>query len=168
VGDKFLKQKGVLGQKLQPVNVAFTDGVGALQRYDLPLGEFTLAVEGEVDLVREQVDIVTWIPATLLADETIGSLAGLLPGGSNPLLSMGDFTAAIREFVPMVPYRTKGPMNSPKSSLVPDGQLLLREFERNGGWQKLLQRLLQKRIGDQFKLPDGLIKPNVPKTPPPK
>lgn len=165
VSDKVLKQKGVVGQKLEPVNTAFTNGVGHLQRYKFPLGEFTLELEGDVDLVKERVDIVTWIPVTLLADEAIGGLAGVLPGGANPLLKLSDFTASVRELIPLVPYRTKGPMNAPNPSLVPDGKLLAQEFERNGGWQKVLQRMISGRGGD---LLDGLLKPPAPKPAPPK
>ncbi|MFZ4572897.1 MAG: hypothetical protein ACOYN0_00785 [Phycisphaerales bacterium] len=167
VGDKIIKQKGVVGQRLLPVYVSFTNGLGNLQRYKFPLGEFTIELEGEVNLVTNQVDIITWLPATMLADEAVGSIVKLLPGGSNPLIGASEVISAVREYVPLVPFRTRGPLNAPKPSLLPDTQLIMAEFERNGGWSKLLQKALEGKAKDLINLPD-LLKPKLPQGPVPK
>jgi hypothetical protein len=173
IGDRVVKTRGVLGQRLQPLNTTITNGVGTLERYKFAIGEFAVELEGDVDLVRERVDIVTWIPATMLADEAVGSIAGILPGGNNPLLGASDFISAIREFLPMVPYRTKGPLNSPTPSLLPDADLIVREFQKSGGVQKVIERALKNKGGNLldpgklFKLPGSGGTPSSTPTPPP-
>ena len=149
------KQEGFLGQRLKPVSMNIREGVATVQRYALPIGEFTLEAEGSVDLVREQVDIVTWIPATLLADEILVGIVGKIGVPVTALSNVQKITTSIRTYVPLIPYRTRGPLKSPKPSLVPDFDLIRQEFQRNGGIQKILQDSLGDQvkdlIGDQIK-----------------
>ncbi len=147
LGEGKIQEKGFIGQKLKPVSLSVRSGVATVQRYSLPLGEFTIEAEGSVDLVNEQVDIVTWIPATLVADEILVGIVGKVGAPVTALSNVQKVTDAVRQYVPLLPYRTRGPLKSPKPSLVPDLDLIRQEFQRNGG----IQKLLRDSLGDQIK-----------------
>ncbi|MDI1289646.1 MAG: hypothetical protein PSX37_06830, partial [bacterium] len=153
LGEKFFKEEGFLGQNLKPVMLDVREGIANVQRYGLPLGEFTIEAEGSVDLVNERVDLVTWIPATLLADEVLVGVVEKLGVPLTSLSNVQQVTSKIRTYIPMVPYRTRGPLKNPKAELVPDFDLIRQEFQRSGGVQKLTQELLGDQIKDRIKIP---------------
>lgn len=161
VGDKVFKEEGFLGQNLKPVRLDVREGIATVQRYELPLGEFIIQAEGTVDLVQEQVDIVTWIPATLLADEVLVGIVDKLGVPVSALSNVQSLSSKIRTYIPLMPYRTRGPIKNPKAELVPDFDLIRQEFQKNGGVQKLTQELLGDQVKDRIKIP-GLDNLKIP------
>jgi hypothetical protein len=125
---------GEVGRKLEPLNIAVRKGVISYERYTLPLGEFSVQTQGTVDLVSRQVDLVTFIPLGALSDEAAGVFntgLGKLLGGAVPTL----------ERATMVPWRTRGPMDNPKTT--PDMGLFFQKAGRSllSPGSDLLQKL---------------------------
>ena len=56
------KTSGTVGEKLEPFVMHFKNGVATYDRYTLPVGSFKIETRGTVDLVRKQVDVITYAP----------------------------------------------------------------------------------------------------------
>ncbi len=130
-----LREAGAVGQRLQPLTITVVNGVATYPRWGLPLGEFTVQTEGKVDLVKRELDVVTWIPAGALADNTIG-----LFGGKNLL------GGTVLEAASLLPFRTKGSLDAPSTS--PDLALFAETTVKNLNPVDVI-----KGIGDLFKKP---------------
>jgi hypothetical protein len=130
-----LREAGQIGRRLEPITVTLTNGVATYPKWSLPLGEFTIATEGKVDLVNRQVDVVTWVPVGALADNAVGLFSrSKLLGGS------------VLEAASMVPFRTKGSLDKPTTS--PDLQLFAETTVKKLNPVDVIQG-----IGDLFKKP---------------
>jgi hypothetical protein len=105
-----IKTSGVVGQKLDPLTVTLTNGVATYPKYRLPLGEFTIESEGTVDLTTRSVDVVTWVPLGSLTDQA----AGLFTGSTGLGSLLGQ--APVLDAASMVPLRTRGSFDDPKTS----------------------------------------------------
>ncbi|MFM9957990.1 MAG: hypothetical protein ACKVZJ_07925 [Phycisphaerales bacterium] len=86
---------GKVGQKIPPFKAKIRQGVVNYDRFSMPTGEFELATEGQVDLVKRKMRLIVWVPVFALADEISGALRlGNLPGlrdvSSIPLKISGD------------------------------------------------------------------------------
>jgi hypothetical protein len=88
---------GRAGQKLAPMTVNIKSGVARLQRWSVPVGEFTVQMDGTMNLATGEIDFVTYFPAGALALEKLK-----LPGGALGSIA-GD---ALRNT--LIPVRTKG------------------------------------------------------------
>jgi hypothetical protein len=115
------KNEGVVGRKLQPLDVTIKNGVLSYDRYSIPLGEFTLQTKGTVDLVQKKLDVITYVPLGSLTDEAagvfnsgLGSALGRLPG---------------LDKATMVPIRTSGSFENPQTK--PDLELFVKETGSN-------------------------------------
>lgn len=138
------ERAATVGQRLEPFTVAVRDGVATYERFTVPLGEFSFATEGTVDLVNRRLDVVTLIPFGALSDEAANSLnAGLgrLLGGLPGV-----------ERATMVPFRTSGSFDQPETRPDMDlfarqlGRTLLRPDNSGGGpLRDLLDRLGRDR-----------------------
>jgi hypothetical protein len=137
-----LREAGQIGRRLGPLTITVQKGVATYPRWGLPLGEFTVQTEGKVDLVRRELDIITWIPAGALADNTIG-----LFGGKNLL------GGTVLEAASLLPFRTKGSLDNP--STAPDLALFAETTVKNLNPVDVI-----RGIGDLFK------KPATPPPPP--
>lgn len=157
-----IRTDGIMGNKLQPATVNFTDGVGVLDRYTLPLGEFSVGLEGKVDLVTQKVEMVVWLPASQLADAVTGKVTGLLSAGSTTTSDSGTVMSTLLELVPNWPFKVAGPLSSPASNLTLDSDRVLEEFKKNGGYKKLIEKIGGSKIKDLLK-PKDLPKPTLPK-----
>lgn len=100
------KTGGTIGQKLQPFVVHMRDGVLTYDKFDLPIGQFTLSTRGTVDLVNRQVNVVTYAPLGSLSDKALGKLSTGIPGKLGVLDQMTQ-----------IPISTKGPMGATKTEL---------------------------------------------------
>ncbi len=86
---------GSVGQKVPPFKASVRRGVVNYERFVMPTGEFELATEGQVDLVKRKMRLTVWVPVFALADEIsgalrLGSLPGLRDVSSIPLKVTGD------------------------------------------------------------------------------
>ncbi|HVU65305.1 MAG TPA: hypothetical protein VHC70_15090 [Phycisphaerales bacterium] len=100
------KGKGSLGDRLQPVKVHADKGVLTYQQFKLPVGSFTLETRGTVDLVRKQMDVVTYAPIGSLTSKAVGDLNTGIAG------KLGLFDKST-----MVPITTKGPLGQTKTEI---------------------------------------------------
>ncbi|MCC6323140.1 MAG: hypothetical protein IT438_17080 [Phycisphaerales bacterium] len=142
------KDSGTVGKKIEPFVVNIDKGVATYDRFSLPFGEFTLDTRGTVDLVKNEINVVTYAPFFALAEEAVGKLRVGIPGGIE-----------IIDKATMVPITTKGSMDNPKTEL--DIGLFIKELG-----DKIL-----KAPGDILKEPgkilDNLLNPNKDKVPSP-
>ena len=134
---------GQLGKQLDPLVLTITDGVAAYPRYKIPLGEFTIESEGSVDLGKRTVNVVTWVPLGNLTDQAAGmfganiGLGGLV--GEAPILDKAS----------MVPFRTRGSYDDPKTSADLDlfAKNVLKQVNPVDLLKKGLDQLLPKKDG---------------------
>lgn len=63
-----------VGQRLQPITVAITDGVARYDTVRIPLGEFVVEASGSIDLGKRQQDLVFGIPFGALSQEFATSI----------------------------------------------------------------------------------------------
>jgi|GEM_PF-5351057 len=128
------KTQGRLGDKLGPLDITIRQGRGTLKPWTVPLGEFKLVVEGEFDLVGQNVNMVMWVPAGAIGSKGLSKAGGALGGIAGELL--GKLAVGIR---------TTGTMGSPQHRV--DAGLL-----RNpDGTPFRPEDLLIKGIGDLLK-----------------
>ena len=150
------KQQGVVGRKLKPLTVAVTNGViryGHTKqegRYSLPIGEFDVELEGIIDLPQKKLDMIVWIPAAGVADETLGVF------GLGNIGNVGKAT--------LMPFRVRGPFDDPGR---PKADLEL--FAKEGG-ANLIDGLIKdniedvgKGLGDLLDGEDGPLKDILPR-----
>jgi hypothetical protein len=127
------KGAGEVGRRLEPINVAIKQGVASYDKITIPLGEFTFASRGTVDLVNKQMDVITYIPVGALTDEA----AGILNTGAGSVFSrlpaIGPAT--------MIPFRTTGPFHGAEPKL--DMQLFLQESGQSLRPDKALDNLFK-------------------------
>jgi hypothetical protein len=130
------KQSTQIGQRLQPFEMNFKDGVGSYEKILLPLGEFRLGTSGSFDLVNKQMDVITYIPFGALTDEAAGKLntgLGKLVGGIVPKI----------EEATMVPFRTRGSFENPKTE--PDLEAFGKNFIDTVRPDKLLKDIFKEK-----------------------
>lgn len=128
------KTQGRVGDKLGPLDITIRQGRGTVKPWTVPLGEFRLVVEGEFDLVGQNVNLVMWVPAGAIGSKGLSKAGGALGGIAGDLL--GKLAVGIR---------TTGPMGSPQHRV--DAGLL-----RNpDGTPFKPEDLLIKGIGDLLK-----------------
>lgn len=92
--------------RYEPLNIAARKGVLQLSKWTFPLDQFTFQTQGSIDLVKREVDLITWVPAGALTGETLGAVFkqfGALTG--KQLATIDDKV--------LVPLRTRGSLNSP-------------------------------------------------------
>lgn len=100
------RESGSIGRKIEPFVVRFNKGVISYDRFRLPLGEFSIETRGTVDLVKRELNFVTYVPLFALTDEAMGPLnTGL--GGKLGILDRNT----------LVPITTKGPMDKPSTGI---------------------------------------------------
>ena len=97
---------GSIGQRLEPFKVHADKGVLTYERFKLPVGQFSVETRGVVDLVRRQMDIVTYAPLGALTDKALGQLNTGIAG------KLGIF-----DKLTMVPITTKGPIDNATTEL---------------------------------------------------
>ena len=113
-----LKDAGSVGQHFDPFSVRVTDGMLKYDRINLPLGEFSIETEGGVDLVEQQVDVVTYIPLGALTDEAAGLFNTGLGSAVSGLPGLNQLS--------MLPFRTRGTYGNTKTE--PDMKLFMKSF----------------------------------------
>ncbi len=136
---KVLKQKteGQVGQRLDPLKVTIRQGVARYDTWGLPLGEFRVESEGTVDLVKRQIDVITWIPAGALTDQAMGLFKA---GGVAGLLN--KVAPPVAESLTKVPFRTKGSLDHPETR--PDLEL----YTKNAVKQLRPDEIIKRNLGD--------------------
>lgn len=132
------KPQGVLGRKLQPLEIQMRQGVATYKRWTLPLGEFSVQTEGVVNLVTRELDVVTYIPFGALAEEISGDLKRSL--GAAPIAA--DLLSRA-----MVPIRTKGTFDRKSTKI--DGEAFTKDLLKN----LRPEDLIKKGLEDVLKLP---------------
>ncbi|MBY0263717.1 MAG: hypothetical protein K2Q20_15335, partial [Phycisphaerales bacterium] len=143
------KAEGTLGDKIQPFIVNMNRGVLTYDRFTVPVGSFSLDTRGTVDLVRRQIDVVTYAPLGALSQKAVGRMNR-------------DLTARLSgiDKLTQIPIVTKGSLDNPSTE--PDFGLLLKETVSDPG--KLIDA-----IGNILNPPKkDEPKPDQPKKNPPK
>lgn len=110
----------MVGRRLAPLTVTVREGVITYPVYRLPLGEFSVDAEGSIDLVRNTIDVVTWLPFGALTDEAAGRLKinSGIGGALGQVLNLESLT--------MVPFRTSGSLDRPGTQV--DVELMLKRL----------------------------------------
>ncbi len=111
----------MVGRRLEPITITAKNGVIIYPRYKLPLGEFTVETEGNVNLVDRTINVVTYVPAGALADETLGLFR--VGGGLDKVLGKSPIKL---DRMSMLPFRTKGSLDGAKTA--PDLELFAKSF----------------------------------------
>lgn len=144
---------GEAGQRLQPLTVEIRQGVATLSAWELPLGEFKIRTEGTVDLVSNQLDVITWIPLSELSGEMsklfkTPDLIGNLLGGNDPEADKA------RDRQVYAPFRSRGPLGSPGPPR-PDIQLFVQTEAKKlrGDVKEAPGRILDGLLKDRLRLP---------------
>ncbi|MBL8744854.1 MAG: hypothetical protein JNK58_00705 [Phycisphaerae bacterium] len=121
------KDSGQVGRRIKPFEFVAREGVVSYERIELPLGEFTIWTRGKVDLNTRKMDVVTFVPFSALADELAGVVRSV-PG---------------IEALTMIPIRTHGSFDNPKSEVQLD--LLVKE-SLPGALDKVIPEDIKKVI----------------------
>ena len=134
---------GVAGKKLTPMNVSIRSGVMTLARWSVPIGEFSIGMDGTVNLATGAIDFTTYLPAGAVALEKLK-----LPAGS---LGADVIKNAV------IPVRTRGTTTNRKTAV--DTEAAAKELLKGLDPGKLLDKGLK-----------DLLKPKTPapNTPPKK
>lgn len=130
------KTMGTVGQKLEPLKVNIKSGVVTYERWTFPLGQFAIQTQGTVDLVRQTVDVLTYLPMGTLSDSAAG-LFKSQPGAAGKNSPLTDSF--------MVPWRTRGAFGKTKTE--PDFGLFAKDLVK--GFKP--EDVLKKGLGDLLK-----------------
>lgn len=103
------KAEGSLGGRIKPFTVSIAKGVISYPRTPIPTGKYVMETRGTVDLVKNRMDIIVYLPISALS---------------------GDIREAFRQvqgldLIGMAPIRIKGKLDSP--SVEPALDLLVTE-----------------------------------------
>lgn len=130
------KESGQVGKRIKPFEFVAREGVVTYEKIELPLGEFNIQTRGKIDLKTRKMDIVTFVPFTALAQELAGTL-NAVPG---------------IEALTMIPIRTHGSFDNPKSEVQMD---LLVQEAIPGALDKVIpediKKVLPPEVGDALK-----------------
>lgn len=110
--------EGTLGQNLEPLQLMINNGVITYDRYPLPIGEYTIEMQGTVDLVGQQLDLIAWVPFGAASEDMAGAF------NTGVLSALGRQVGTF-ERLTMLPFRIKGPLSDPGGP-TPDVGLFLK------------------------------------------
>ena len=110
--------EGALGQNLEPLQLNINNGVITYDRYPLPIGEYTIEMQGTVDLVGQQLDLIAWVPFGAASEDMAGAF------NTGVLSALGRQVGTF-ERLTMLPFRIKGPLSKPGAP-APDVGLFLK------------------------------------------
>ena len=139
-----LEREHAVGRGLPALRLSADAGVVSYDTFVLPLGEFRFESSGRVDLVRQQVDVTTWVPLGALTEETAGAFNTSLTSRLG-----GTLGGLSRET--MMPFRTRGSLTNP--STAPDVETFIQTAPDRLGPEVLergLQRLLEGNTGREI------------------
>ncbi|TVQ60494.1 MAG: hypothetical protein EA378_11525 [Phycisphaerales bacterium] len=135
-----VEREHTIGQSLPPLQLTADAGVLKYDRFVLPLGEFSFETSGSVDLLRQQIDVLTWIPLGALTEEAAGAF-------NTSLVSRlgGDIPGLGRDT--MMPFRTRGSLSNP--STAPDLETFIQTAPDRLA-PDILERLLDGNTGREI------------------
>jgi len=96
-------KEGRAGERFKPFQVKVANGVATYDRVEVPLGQFSVVTSGTVNLVTQEIDLVTSVPASSISKD-IASAVSKIPVLSNAA---------------MIPIRTRGTFKNNKSEVDP-------------------------------------------------
>ena len=130
------------GHRLKPINLRARDGIILYRNVEIPLGEFTVRLQGEANLVERSIDAITYLPFGTLSREFGSDIQGQIGRILGPLGVAPDMSTL------EVPIRISGSMDAPKASLA--GDLFIESLKQSFKPEDLLRRGLEdalKNIG---------------------
>lgn len=103
--------RGVEQRPIPPFAVTIDRGIATYDNVELPVRNFNFRTKGRVDLVKRELDVITFVP-------TIAAAPGLL---ANVNKSIGDTVGRLipnaAEKLTAIPLRTRGSLDKPETSL---------------------------------------------------
>ena len=141
-------QQGVIGRRLQPLHINVVNGVATYDRWTVPLGQVEVQTMGTVDLVRREIDVLTYVPVSAVSDETVGIFKG---GAANSINKVLGQAAPVLDGGAMLPFRTRGPMDNPRTA--PDLELFAKDFLKNVDTKGLIEQGLDRLLKDRLRPP---------------
>ncbi|MGH7242547.1 MAG: hypothetical protein ACREJD_03925 [Phycisphaerales bacterium] len=124
------KDQGKLLQRLKPLTLTITNGVITYPKWAFPMGEFNVDLEGTVDLPKQYIDMIAWLPFGQLADDVAGIFKGI-PGVGT--------AGSILTQATMVPIRINGPFGNTKTA--PDAGMFAKGFIKSVSPEKVVDTL---------------------------
>ncbi|MFN0011679.1 MAG: hypothetical protein ACKVS8_08560 [Phycisphaerales bacterium] len=108
---------------IAPFTVAVRNGIATYERFDIPVRSFVLSTRGTIDLVKREVDVITYIPTVAASKGLLGQVSGDASRG------LGKVLPNLLAEGTMIPIRAKGPMDNPR--IYADMELFFKEFGGN-------------------------------------
>lgn len=130
---------GPLGRRLAPITLQVRDGVMDYNNLTLPLGEFSLRLDGKADLADRSIETIVHVPFAALSKNFGADIQGQVARVLGPLGVAPDMSKLA------VPLRVRGSMESPSLGLATDQfvESLRRSFTP--------EDLLKRGLGDALK-----------------
>ena len=116
--------------------------------WTVPLGQVEVQTMGTVDLVRREIDVLTYVPVSAVSDETVGIFKG---GAANSINKVLGQAAPVLDGGAMLPFRTRGPMDNPRTA--PDLELFAKDFLKNVDTKGLIEQGLDRLLKDRLRPP---------------
>jgi hypothetical protein len=158
------RQAGVVGRRIQPISIAVNNGVLSYDRFNIAFGDFTLGMQGNVNLVTRQLDVLTFIPVGAVREEMMGDTRRGLGG------VLGQLN--LEQVLSTIPFRVRGSFESFR--VEPDLQYMTQQLQREllrperllgGAAQDILERLNRNGNNGNNQQPPPNQQPG--QTPPP-
>jgi len=126
------RRTGSLGGRIEPFTVSIDAGVITYDRVPIPTGDYTIETRGRIDLVKQKMEVILYLPLTALS---------------------GDLKKAFKQMpgiegLGMVPIRIKGPLKKP--GIEPALDLILEEGVPEA-IDRVLNDLINKGLEELFK-----------------
>ncbi len=126
------------GNRLKPINLRAREGVVFYRNVEIPLGEFTIRLDGEANLADRTIETITYLPFATLSREFGADIEGQIARVLGPLGVAPDMSSL------QIPIRVSGSMDAPKASLATD--LFVESLRKSFRPEDLLRRGLEDAL----------------------
>ena len=126
------------GNRIKPINLRAREGVVFYRNIEIPVGEFTIRLDGEANLVDRSIEGVAYLPFGTLSREFGADIQGQIARVLGPLGVAPDMSSL------QVPIRITGSMDAPKASLAAD--LFIESLRKSFRPEDLLRKGLEDAL----------------------
>jgi hypothetical protein len=107
----FAGGRGMDQKPIPPFSVNLDRGIATYDNVELPVRNFTFRTKGRVDLVKRELDVITFVP-------TLAAAPGLLANANKAIGdTLGRLIPNAAEKLTALPLRTRGSLDNPQTSL---------------------------------------------------